>query len=499
MNFFNQTWCYYPALLYGLALLIGTAVGLNSSLWLGIPALFLWVPLITRKSWLRLLLSIFVGIAGFYSVKVSYHFPDTPPQGLTGKGHLLISSLNTTHKHFGKFWQYKGTLKLFEHYKNIPITLLIPLKEEYTHPPANGNYIVEGRLKRSRNGGFFFIVHPDTPWFKETGSFSLAEIRFAAKQSVQKYIHHHISHSRSAKLLTGLATGEFDDRLMIFEFSRFGLQHLMAISGFHFGIVAYFLGLICRLLLPRYLMNWTLLCGLSLYFIFLGCTPSIMRSWTSALVFTFGQILAKESNGPNALGLGLLIVLIVDPLACEQMGFQFSFATTGAILVFYPIVKRWMDAVFLKRSLSTAFQMNRLNQYGYLTLNFFKASLTLTIAVAIIAFPMTLYFFQKFPILSLVYNLFFPFLVSLSMMMLMLAIMLAPLPLLSDFVHHINTRYTEFVLDFTSNIPTQYDVIFYSKNISSEVLGFYLCCVFSFGLYLNYKQKEDPYWHSELL
>jgi len=510
MQWFAQIWTLYPALFYGLALLIGTGTALTGSWWMCLPAALLGFPLVglcTTRDWVhygRLLLGIPIALTGWFMVIAHYDYPQLHPKGNYGNAHFEINSLSTSNHHFGKSWLYKGTLKTFNtddgsiigH--NIPVTVSIPFKAEITHPSASSSFIVHGRLKQTKRGNYAFIVHPDSPWYPVNNSWSLAEMRYKAKQGVKSYIYAHIHALRSAKFLTGLATGEFDDRMMAFEFSRFGLQHLMAISGFHFGIIAYFLSLLVRCLLPRRMAPWVLIVGLTAYFIFLGVTASVMRSWIGAMVFFCGQLVERESTGLNALGVGLLAILTLDPLACCQLGFQFSFATTAAILIFHSPALHLLETIWPKRTLSEMIAMNLWNQHAYLILNFFKQGLALTLAVSIIAMPITIYYFHKFPWLSLIYNLFFPFMVSIAMFLLMLGILVAWVPPLSTLIHGINTAYTEFVLDFTYNIPTQYDIILYFNSIPEEAILAYVSFVFFCGLVLRQRYRERTDWNIPL-
>ena len=81
-----------------------------------------------------------------------------------------------------------------------------------------------------------------------------------------------------------------EDRLMQFEFGRFGLQHIMAISGFHFAILAGFFSFGLHLMLNRRVANAFLIALLSTYFVFLGAGPSILRAWMTILITLGGAI-----------------------------------------------------------------------------------------------------------------------------------------------------------------------------------------------------------------
>lgn len=483
---FQNFWFRYPALLYGLAMLIGITAALNWNPVLLLPLVLITIPTFSYK---KILLTLGIVCAAFFYVKVSYLFPNAS-EGIVGEAHIQISSLATKTTHFGKQWVYKGNIRSFETpegilAKNIPFVITLPQNAEIIRPASDKEYIVSATLKEISPGYFTLIPLKNTPWIPLQGSWSSSEIRFKAKQMVGKYIHNSISNHRTATFLSGIATGDFDDRLMVFEFGRFGLQHIMAISGFHFAIIAAILSIILKFVIGRKKAVPLLIFLLSSYFIFLGPSASVMRAWIAILIVLCGFIFGKEGSGLNSLGIGMIVVLLIDPLLSRSIGFQFSFAVTAAILLFFPLIDYAFQQLLKKRDLSEAIEMNFLNQHAYCVLSFLRQALSLTLAVNLIALPMTFYAFQKFPLLSLVYNLFFPFLVSLSMLLLIVAMLFSVIPPLGKLIHLINTSYTEFMLNFVYNVPTSIDVNLRFSNFSFEFLICFLCIIFGIGICLK--------------
>ncbi len=510
MFYFPHLWIFYPALLYGLSFLLGIGFAMTYAWWMIFPALALWLPawgyINSYKEemvYSRIILSVVTAISGFFFFTLKHDLPKIPFSGIHGEGVFEIDNLSAKSHFFGKSWQYRGNLSSFNvngvalgH--NIPVFITIPFKKGVIHPPADGLYVIKGKLKQSDRGTYSLSVNHNDPWKRVEGTWSLAELRYKSKKWVKSYIESNITSMRSSKFLIGMATGEFDDRLMAFEFSRFGLQHLMAISGFHFGIIAYFLSLLARLVLPPKWCPWVLIVGLSLYFLFLGVTASVMRSWIGAMVFFVGQLLEKESNGLNVLGIGLLVILALDPLSAGQMGFQFSFATTAAILLFYNPSLAILNRYFPKRKLGNVLQMDIYTQHAYVILHFFKTAFALTMAVSIVAIPMTIFYFYKFPLMSIVFNLFYPFLASISMLLFMLGVLLAWVPPISYLVHAFNAVYTDFILDFTYGLPTHYDIYINYYDLSAWVLVLYITTVFFGGLAWKHYKKEELSWYGPL-
>jgi competence protein ComEC len=373
----------------------------------------------------------------------------------------------------------------------INISLSVPDNDQIQRPLANQEYFVQGKLKQTDNEQYILKISPQKPWHPILGSWSLTEYRYQAKQMVKRYIISHIPNPHSASFLSGLATGEFESRLFASEFSRFGLQHIMAISGFHFSIIATILGILFRFIFSRKRGAALLALLLCSYFLFLGCTPSIMRAWIAISIYLIAQLVEKKASALNSLGIALLTILLIDPLACTHMGFQFSFLTTAAILLLYSSCDHFMEKILTKRSLSQMIRMDLLNQHGYYVLSLFRQGIALSLAVNLVALPVTLFYFQKFPWMSLLYNLFFPLLVSGAMFLLLIgAILSLAIPFVADWIHSLNSGYTQWILNFTFNMPTTFDITLRVAPLPSWILISYLSILFAVSIAIKQQMEH---------
>lgn len=440
---------------------------------------------------LQLLLAIALAMSMFVYTNTLYIFPNIPKEGATGTATFEITSVSSGMTHFGKRWLYKGTITAFSSdqadisVKNLPCTISLQQSDDITRPPANCAYRIDGRLKENSSHRYAFKVGKHTPWYPIQGSHSFAEARFIAKQWVSNYIKMKITEPRAATFLAGIATGDFDDPLMTFEFSRFGVQHIMAISGFHFSIIAGILSILLGIALPKRSAVTVLLILLTSYFLFLGFLPSVMRAWMVALIALGGFLCQKQGSGLNSLGVALMVLLVFEPLFVLNLGFQLSFLSTAAILIFYQPFDYLIQQLFEKRRLSQMVLMNNLNQHGYCILVFFRQAMALNCAVILLTLPVLLHLFHKFPLMSLFYNLFFPFLVSISMLLMIFGFLLSWVPLIGDTIHKMNDHYTQFVLNTTYNFPLQFDVIWRVSEFPFEYLIIYASIIGAFGLFIR--------------
>ncbi|MBA3238926.1 MAG: ComEC/Rec2 family competence protein [Parachlamydiaceae bacterium] len=501
-------WQQFPALLYGMAFLLGCSFALFPNAIFAIPFFLIWAPLFFQRPKLdtttkRLLLGLIVLVSALAYVKFTIKFPDrASKQELDGIATFEIESFSAATKHFGSSWRYTGKiLSFFADGEQIAknLTAIIQFPSQFIPPDADKSYNIEGILREVTPQRYLLIPNKDKPWISIEGTFSLAKNRYQAKQKVSEYIRKHIHDSQSANFLVGIATGNFQDRLMTYEFGRFGLQHIMAISGFHFAIVASILNFLLSLIFPRWYVTLFLIFLLSSYFVFLGPSPSIMRAWIASILLFSSFLLERKSSGLNSLGIALLTILIIDPQLCINLGFQFSFVATAAIFLLYPTMELLLRNLFPKRPLSIMIQMSQASQHGYTFLSACRHAIALTLAINIVALPLTLFYFSKFPLMSLFYNLFFPFMVSISMTLLLLGSCLELLiPPLGTAVHFLNDNYTHFLLSYTYNIPTTIDLFIRSSSVTFESVVVFLCVAFGISIsalfYQEKKREEIDDW-----
>lgn len=505
-----QFWLYHPALLHGIAFLLGLFCHFESSFWLILPLLCLWLPFLLatlhplhREIAKPLVLSAFTFLTAWSTASTFYTFPELPAQGISGKTQLKIYAISLQPSFFGNRWIYRSELQHFFPDNSVhsiavslPCLISFPERPGQARPLANQEYEVSGKLMQTDKGHYLLKVSSKTIWRAIPHTWSWAEIRYQWKKKARRWIEAQFSSPLSGSFLAGLATGEFDEYWMRQQFARFGLQHLLAISGFHFAILAGLLSFLLRLFLTLRTRLICLLICLSLYSFFLGAQASILRAWIMCSLTLIGGLIDKPTTALNSLGFALLVTMGYHPPLCQELGFQLSFTTTLAILLFYPPAIKWLMELFPKRRLSTVILMNHMNQYGYCLLVFLRQGCALTLAVNIVALPLTLYYFQQFPLMSLLYNLFFPFLVSGSLCLFLLGCIFTFIPFLADIFHHLNDAYTFFLLQLIYQVPSEIDSYWTVQSLSTGWLILYLCLALLLGIL--WKQRSSSAIQKEI-
>ena len=147
-------------------------------------------------------------------------------------------------------------------------------------------------------------------------------------------------------------------------FSRLGMSHLIAISGFHFSILIGALTLMLRRV-NRRIVLLLLVVVASLYFALVGGFASIKRAYLMLLVLLAGEFFKLESQPINTLGACLLCMVIWEPVIVLNLGFQLSFLATFSILLFHEPIDQLFCSVIEKRGVEEVKELNLVSQAGY--------------------------------------------------------------------------------------------------------------------------------------
>lgn len=161
------------------------------------------------------------------------------------------------------------------------------------------------------------------------------------------------------------------------KFTLSGTAHLLAVSGFHLGIIFLFAQYLLSLLIPsrhRVLRSSVLLVVLFLYTLLTGASSSTLRAFLMAFIFISGGILRRRVDPIQAWSLTIVILMWINPFSLGSIGLLLSASAVWGILAWYPALRSIYDT--------------RLP-----VLRFFTNTLWVSIAAQIGVLPWLLYFF----------------------------------------------------------------------------------------------------------
>jgi ComEC/Rec2-related protein len=201
------------------------------------------------------------------------------------------------------------------------------------------------------------------------------------------------------------------------EFSSLGLSHLLAVSGLHVGFIVMLLLFAGDLLhLNRFSRPIVLIAVLLFFAVITGLSASVLRASLMTAIFLLAPLFYRRSNALNSLMATGFLLLLWKPAQLYDVGFQFSFTAVWGILTLYPRIK----SIFL----------NRLPRFP---INYFTDLLLVSAAASLVTAPLTIYYFQTVPLLSIFLNLVFIPLAFLIIALLLLTMPFLWLPIFPGF------------------------------------------------------------------
>lgn len=122
------------------------------------------------------------------------------------------------------------------------------------------------------------------------------------------------------------------------DFVRTGTVHILASAGLHVGILAFWLErLLRRLALPRWGRALVLMAVLVLYALVCGGRPAVVRAVVVAAVWFGGVLWERTADPPTSVAAAALLILMLQPTALLEAGFQMSFLTVLTLAVAMPV------------------------------------------------------------------------------------------------------------------------------------------------------------------
>lgn len=171
-------------------------------------------------------------------------------------------------------------------------------------------------------------------------------------------------------------------------FSTLGLMHAFSVSGLHVGFVLLFMRIIAALLkLSPNMSSIFSITGVFFYALVTGFSPPVVRAALMISLVLTAPFFNRKADSFSSLAFSFLLLLILNPFQLFDVGFQYSFLATGGILALAPIFKEKLGQAPLKLP--------------------FKEEISVVLGAQLTTFPLSMLYFNLFPFLSLLVNVFF--------------------------------------------------------------------------------------------
>lgn len=256
---------------------------------------------------------------------------------------------------------------------------------------------VKGQLtepKPNKNPNLFhyknYLAHRGVYWVlgvnvfekcadESTWKHTLINLRFNGLKKIER-----VFPSSTAGVTQALLFGETgliaEDTMKAFR--ELGVVHLLAISGLHVGLVfAILYYCLLRIGVTKESVTWIGIVFLLCYIVLTGASPSVMRASSMLIVILLSRKVASKLSTIDSLSIVFVMLVLYDPFAVFNVGFQLSFMVSFSLVV--------SSAVILNTSSSIA------------------QLVKVTVVAQLSSLPIILYHFYEFSLLGFLTNLLY--------------------------------------------------------------------------------------------
>ena len=234
---------------------------------------------------------------------------------------------------------------------------------------------------------------------------------FSFRSNLLAHVSNSMSNDTSA-WLSALVLGDdsqLDERIVDL-FQRWGLSHILAISGLHVGL---FVGLIYFLIVKLNFVTkekaqWIMFCFLPVYALIAGGQPSVWRASLMVLIFIVLNKMKLKLSVTDALSIVFIFLILIDKYIIYHVGFQLSFAVTFGLILSRNLISRTESIFFQGLFISFISQMMILP----IQLAYFSFFQPLSILVNVIVVPYFSFFVIPLMFLILIFSPLFQFFIA---------------------------------------------------------------------------------------
>ncbi len=227
------------------------------------------------------------------------------------------------------------------------------------------------------------------------------------------------------------------------DFSRTGMTHIVAVSGYNITIVAEYLMLIGLFLgLWRRQAFWFALIGIWIFILMTGFPASAIRAGVMGTLLLYAMKNGRLANAGNAILCSAAVMLFWNPLLLRyDVGFQLSFLATIGIVYFYPL----LDGYFGEK----------LKKYP-VTISFIVEILFMSLAAQIFVLPIILFNFQTLSLISPLTNILvlpiLPITMLVGFLTIVVSFILQSLAIIFSWPAYLLLRYEILVINYFANL-----------------------------------------------
>ncbi|MDH8701610.1 competence protein ComEC [Dysgonomonadaceae bacterium PH5-43] len=264
-------------------------------------------------------------------------------------------------------------------------------------------------------------------------------------------------------------------------FANIGAGHILAVSGLHFsiifGILYFILSFIGNSLLKRIIRQLILLPLVWAFALMLGMPPSVIRAASMFTVVGIGNVFFYKSFSINTLAFVAFFMLFSNPFYLYDVGFQLSFLAVLSILIINPYIEKLYKT------------QNKI-------LGYFWSLISVSFSAQIGVLPLSIYYFNQFPLIFLITNICIIPLATVLLIMIPVSLLFHSL-FQTSFVSIILNKLLNLFVDvicFLDNLPFRS-----IDNISISLFDLFLVYILMINIALIFIKKKIVYVYSSII
>ena len=313
------------------------------------------------------------------------------PKASSAENLLEVLAIRTS----GKWQNAQGKVLIYHQASNPlqPGEVILINKIPEPVPPPSFPYAFDYRGFLAKKGIHF--RHQIGNEFFKIDSTGIHHPRFVLDRmghSLSQLIQTHVSTRQSQQIAFALLLGQKGslDKDTREAYSDTGTMHILAVSGLHVGIIYAMLLLPVRGFKPgsriRTFYPIFVVLIIWVFALLTGFSASVVRAATMFTLMTMGQMKKRKSSIWNILAFSALLIIVSNPDAIFDIGFQLSYLAVAGIVGLQPLIVRWW------------LPQNSILEY------FWQLG-AVSLAAQLVTFPLSILYFHQFPTYFLVANL----------------------------------------------------------------------------------------------
>jgi competence protein ComEC len=398
------------------------------------------------------------------------------------EGLILLNVDNNQEFHYGDYVRFKTSLKSPYSFQN----------------PGGFDYEKYLRYKGIKVRAFIKDSSAIVILRENQGNRIYSKLQLLRK-NIKKFIKEN-SPSPEREIIQAMILGDQKEipKDVMENFNKTGTTHIIAISGFNIGIVAFLSFITIRLILKssKYILLRFNIIRIStiigiipviIYSFIAGMGISVIRASIMAIIFMIAIILGKDKDLYNSLSLAALIILLISPYSLFDISFQLSFMAVWAIIFITP---RLTAMLYYDKKEDTTTRKHFINKIYKNIFIFIIVSLSATLGTI----PLIVFYFNRVTTVVLLSNLILiPILGIIAIPMCMAIIVAVPLSQalalfflnISTFIVHISIS----LIDFFASMPGS--SFFISTPTVLEITAYYLFLIATVKFIDVMKKKSE--------